>query len=120
MDDVVLTEYDPKWLELFEQEAKHLLDLLGDLVLRIEHVGNTTLWAARLLNGDDADLDIAAALVAGAGEHRQTATRLGSAAHQRLGEPDVERYSYGNRNRRADGCGRAYVGGGIGRRDTGS
>jgi len=44
MDDVVLTEYDPKWLELFEQEAKHLLDLLGKtLVLRIEHVGSTAI-----------------------------------------------------------------------------
>ena len=63
--------------------------------------------------------DLATALVAGLGSHRQTATRLGLAAHQRLGKPDVERYSQGDRNRRADGCGRAYVGGGISRRDTG-
>ncbi len=61
---------------------------------------------------------IVAALVAGPGEYRQTATRLGLAAHQRLGKPDVERYSQGDRNRRADGCGRADVGGGIGRRNT--
>ena len=64
--------------------------------------------------------DLAAALVAGPGEHRQTATRLASVGHQRLGEPDEERYSHGKRNRRADGCGRADVGGGVGRRDTGS
>lgn len=57
--------------------------------------------AARLLNGDDANLAIAAALVA---ESRQTLPRLGSGA-QCLGERDEERYSQGNRNRRADGCG---------------
>ena len=39
------------------------------------------------------DLDIGAVLVAGSGETWQTSTRRGSAAHQRLGEPDVERYS---------------------------
>ncbi len=66
------------------------------------------------------DLDKAAGLVAGVGEHRLTATRLESAAHHRLGESDEERYSQGDRNRRADGCGRANVGRGIGRRDTGS
>lgn len=64
------------------------------------------------------DLDKAAGLVAGVGEHRLTATRLVSAAHHRLGERHVERYSQANRNRRADGCGSADIGGGIGRRDT--
>ncbi|EKU99845.1 hypothetical protein Lepto7375DRAFT_1920 [Leptolyngbya sp. PCC 7375] len=79
-----------------------------------------TYGPARLLNEDAADLDIAVALVAGPREHRQTATRLESAAHQRLGKRDVERYSQGNRNWCANSCGRADVGGGIGRRDTGS
>lgn len=60
----------------------------------------------------------ATGLVAGLGKHRQTATRLESAADQRLGKRDVERYSDTNRNRRADGCGRTDVGGGVGRRDT--
>ena len=32
------------------------------------------LWATQMLNADDADLDIAAALAAEPGEHRQTAT----------------------------------------------
>jgi len=41
-----------------------------------EEVISSDRWAAWLLNGDDANLDIAAALVAGLGEHRQTATRL--------------------------------------------
>ena len=85
-----------------------------------EEVIGPDLWAARLLNGDDADLDIAAALVAGQGSTGRPQPHLGSAAHQSLGERDVERYSQGNRNRRADGCGRADVGGGIGRRDTSS
>ena len=64
--------------------------------------------------------DLATALVASLDEYPQTATRLGLAAHQCLGEPNVKRYSNGNRNWRADGCGRADVCRGIGRRDTAS
>ncbi len=85
-----------------------------------EEVIGPDLWVARLLNGDNADLDLAVALVAEPGKHRQTATRLRYSAHQRLGEPDEERYAYSKGNWRADGCGRADVGGGIGRRDTSS
>ncbi len=41
-EDIALTPYDPHWVELFEQERRHLLSCLpGDLIRRIEHFGST-------------------------------------------------------------------------------
>jgi GrpB-like predicted nucleotidyltransferase (UPF0157 family) len=36
-----LVAYDPNWPIIFEQAARSLASLLGDLVLRIDHVGST-------------------------------------------------------------------------------
>ncbi len=42
MDEVVITEYDPNWVLLFEQESACILTVSdGDLVTRIEHFGST-------------------------------------------------------------------------------
>ncbi|MBW4439741.1 MAG: GrpB family protein [Plectolyngbya sp. WJT66-NPBG17] len=42
MDEVVIVEYDPNWVYLFEQEAAHIRAILdGDLITRIEHFGST-------------------------------------------------------------------------------
>jgi len=44
MDNVILVEYDRNWVELFEQEAVYLRNLLGEaLMLRIEHFGSTAI-----------------------------------------------------------------------------
>ncbi len=41
-EDIALTPYNPHWVELFEQEKRHLLSCLpGDLIRRIEHFGST-------------------------------------------------------------------------------
>jgi len=41
-EDIALSEYDPRWPELFRQERAHLLACLpADLVRRIEHFGST-------------------------------------------------------------------------------
>ena len=37
-----LAEYDPDWPRLFTREADRLRDVLGDLALRVEHVGSTS------------------------------------------------------------------------------
>jgi GrpB-like predicted nucleotidyltransferase (UPF0157 family) len=37
-----LAEYDPDWPRLFTREASRLRDVLGDLALRVEHVGSTS------------------------------------------------------------------------------
>lgn len=39
---VTLEEYDPDWPRLFEREASRLRKTLGDLALRIEHAGSTS------------------------------------------------------------------------------
>ena len=36
-----LAEYDPEWPRLFTREADRLREVLGDLALRVEHVGST-------------------------------------------------------------------------------
>jgi GrpB-like predicted nucleotidyltransferase (UPF0157 family) len=41
-EEVAVVPYDPRWVELFEQERLHLLSCLpADLVRRIEHFGST-------------------------------------------------------------------------------
>jgi GrpB-like predicted nucleotidyltransferase (UPF0157 family) len=42
MDEVVITEYDPNWVLLFEQESARIRTVLDrDLITRIEHFGST-------------------------------------------------------------------------------
>jgi GrpB-like predicted nucleotidyltransferase (UPF0157 family) len=39
---VDLAEYDPAWPRLFDRESKRIRAILGDRVLRLEHVGSTS------------------------------------------------------------------------------
>lgn len=39
---VTLVEYDPEWPRLFEREAERIRGVLGERVVRIEHVGSTS------------------------------------------------------------------------------
>ena len=39
---ILLAEYDPQWPVLFAREEKRMRDALGELALRIEHVGSTS------------------------------------------------------------------------------
>lgn len=42
MDEIVITEYDPNWVLLFEQESAQIRAVLdGALITRIEHFGST-------------------------------------------------------------------------------
>ena len=38
-----LAEYDPEWPGLFDREAARIRSILGDRVLRLEHVGSTSI-----------------------------------------------------------------------------
>ncbi len=38
---IVIVDYDPQWPVLYAGEQQRLLDVLGALVLRIEHIGST-------------------------------------------------------------------------------
>ncbi len=39
---VTLEEYDPAWPALFDREAERIREALGDLVVRLEHTGSTS------------------------------------------------------------------------------
>ncbi len=39
---IVLADYDPHWPELYEREQRRIRAILGDRVVRIDHVGSTS------------------------------------------------------------------------------
>lgn len=39
---VRVVEHDPRWVEMFEQEAERLRAVFGDLLLAIHHIGSTS------------------------------------------------------------------------------
>lgn len=39
---IIVQPYDPQWKQDFEAIRRELVDALGDLALRIEHVGSTS------------------------------------------------------------------------------
>jgi GrpB-like predicted nucleotidyltransferase (UPF0157 family) len=62
---ILIADYDPQWPELFGREADRIRAVLGDLALRIEHTGSTSvpgLIAKPIIDillvvGDSADED---------------------------------------------------------------
>jgi GrpB-like predicted nucleotidyltransferase (UPF0157 family) len=38
---VIIVEYNPQWLALYEEEKERILCLIGDKVVTIEHIGST-------------------------------------------------------------------------------
>jgi GrpB-like predicted nucleotidyltransferase (UPF0157 family) len=41
--EVKLSEYNPRWAELFEEEKKVLLETFGNRILALEHIGSTAI-----------------------------------------------------------------------------
>ena len=41
LNEIEIVDYDPNWPKVFKELSKVLSDHLGDLILRIEHVGST-------------------------------------------------------------------------------
>lgn len=39
---IVISDYDPRWPELYEQQAARVRGALGDRVMRLEHLGSTS------------------------------------------------------------------------------
>ncbi len=39
---VIIVDYDPFWAQMFEDEKVYILKALSDLVIRVEHVGSTS------------------------------------------------------------------------------
>ena len=57
---VIVTEYQPAWVEQFEEEAQALKQILKENCLKVEHIGSTSVpnLAAKpiILNWDFAQL----------------------------------------------------------------
>jgi len=53
-EEVAVVPYDPRWVEMFQQERAHLMSVLpSDLVKRVEHFGSTAvpgLWAKPIVD----------------------------------------------------------------------
>lgn len=43
LEIVVVSEYDPEWIEEYEQEKVKISHVLSDVLLRIEHIGSTSI-----------------------------------------------------------------------------
>jgi len=41
MQIIAIADYDPRWPELYQEEKRRILEVIGDLVAAIEHVGST-------------------------------------------------------------------------------
>jgi GrpB-like predicted nucleotidyltransferase (UPF0157 family) len=41
--NINIIPYQPGWVELYEREAERLLEVLGEQVLTIEHIGSTSI-----------------------------------------------------------------------------
>jgi GrpB-like predicted nucleotidyltransferase (UPF0157 family) len=42
-DEIILVPYDPAWRELFLETARPMREVLGNLALRIDHIGSTSI-----------------------------------------------------------------------------
>ena len=40
---IAIVDYDPRWPSLYEHEQRRLLEILGPIVIRIEHIGSTSI-----------------------------------------------------------------------------
>lgn len=56
---IVIVEPDPSWPSQFEDEAARIVELLGDVVVRIEHVGSTSVPGLPAKPIIDIDLHVA-------------------------------------------------------------
>lgn len=45
MPSITLVEYDPEWPALFEQERRRILDVAGEYIEDVQHVGSTSVPA---------------------------------------------------------------------------
>lgn len=56
---IVIVAHDPAWADRYEQERRRIVDPLGDRVLRIDHVGSTSVPGLAAKPIIDIDLSVA-------------------------------------------------------------
>jgi len=38
---IEVVDYDPQWIEFYEEEKRRILKVVGNIIVRIEHIGST-------------------------------------------------------------------------------
>jgi GrpB-like predicted nucleotidyltransferase (UPF0157 family) len=76
-EEVVLVPYDPEWPARFEAEAARIRAGLGDLAVRIEHYGSTSV--AGLTAKPIVDIQVSVPILDPMGPYREALERLGYA-----------------------------------------
>ncbi len=81
---IVLAEFDPAWPAIYEREAGRLRSILGDRILRLEHVGSTSVpgLAAKPI------IDMVLAVASSADEPAYLPAMEGGGYVLRIREPD--------------------------------
>lgn len=84
MDEVIITEYDPQWPQIYAQESAHLRTIFGDTLIEIAHVGSTSVpgLAAKPV------IDLIAA-VRSLADVERAAPALAALGYEALGECDI-------------------------------
>jgi GrpB-like predicted nucleotidyltransferase (UPF0157 family) len=57
--EIVVVDYDPKWLQWFEEAAERISNALGDKILGLHHVGSTSVFGLAAKPLIDIDLVVA-------------------------------------------------------------
>ena len=42
-DSVIIVDYNPQWLHIYEQEKARIQDAIGEYLIDIQHVGSTSI-----------------------------------------------------------------------------
>ncbi|MHA1211663.1 MAG: GrpB family protein [Candidatus Heimdallarchaeota archaeon] len=43
MSEVIIVDYNPTWIQLFQEEKQRILEVLDSFTIRIEHIGSTAI-----------------------------------------------------------------------------
>jgi GrpB-like predicted nucleotidyltransferase (UPF0157 family) len=57
--EIIVVDYDPKWLQWFEEAAERIRNALGDKILGLHHVGSTSVFGLAAKPLIDIDLVVA-------------------------------------------------------------
>lgn len=85
MREITVVAYNPTWPQMFEQEAKKLKDIFGDLALNIYHKGSTSV--PNLMAKPVIDITIEADDIAKVEQLNQALSAIGYSAHGEYGMP---------------------------------
>jgi GrpB-like predicted nucleotidyltransferase (UPF0157 family) len=85
MHEITVVAYNPKWPQMFEQEAKNLKEIFGELAINIHHKGSTSV--PNLMAKPIIDITIEVDDIAMVDQLNQALSAIGYNAHGEYGMP---------------------------------